>query len=232
MAKDLRYFLARVQDQLPGGIKSVNTVMDHRFEISAVIEKLEQDNQWPLVIFNRVLNQKGGLCQFKVAANIFATRQKCAIALELPPDHWRMEPSLKFAKLSKNRIKPEVIDSRDAPVKEVVKTGDAVDLYELPVLTHHEMDGFPYLVDAVIAADPETGCYNSSHHRQMVRHKDELGIWMSPRHLRNYWTRAAKKGEPLPVAHVVGHHPGFYLGTEALVDIDDDEYEVIGAVLD
>jgi 2,5-furandicarboxylate decarboxylase 1 len=167
MAKDLRYFLARMQEQLPGDIKFVNTLMDPRYEISAVVEKLEQDNQWPLVVFNRVLNQKGGLSPFKVAANVFATRRKCAVALELPPGRWRMEPALEFARLSRNRIRPVVVDSKDAPVKEVIKTGDAVDLYELPVLTHHEMDGFPYLVDAVVAADPDTGCYNSSHHRQI-----------------------------------------------------------------
>jgi len=231
MAKDLRHFLSELRRVLPEDIKQVDTIMDPRFEISALVEMLEERNQSPLILFNKVKNQKGQLSGFQVAVNLFATRQKCAVALGLPPEQWRMETSLEFARLSARRIKPQIVDRKEAPVKEVIRTGSEVDLYDLPVLTHNEMDGYPYLVDAVVAADPETGCYNSSHHRQMVKGRDRLGIYMSPRHLWNYWRRAADKGDPLPIAHVIGHHPGFYLGTEALVDMETDEYEVIGGVL-
>ena len=34
-----------------------------------------------------------------------------------------------------------VIDKKSAPVKEVVKVGRDVDLFDLPVMRHHEMDG-------------------------------------------------------------------------------------------
>jgi UbiD family decarboxylase len=231
MAKDLRSYLAQLQEALPGEIRQVDTVMDPKFEISAVVEKLEDRNEAPLILFNKVKNHKGELSDFRVAVNVFSTRPKCTVALGLHPDQWRMETSLEFARLSKGRVKPVIIDGTDAPVKEVVRTGDQVDLYDLPILVHNEMDGHPNLVDAIVAADPDTGCYNSSHHRQMVKGKDRLGVYMSPRHLWNYWQRAAKRGQSLPIAHVVGHHPGFYIGTEALVDMDDDEYEVIGAVL-
>ncbi|ATW26474.1 UbiD family decarboxylase [Candidatus Formimonas warabiya] len=231
MVKDLRTFIADMEKNIPGDIKYVNTCMDPKFEISAIAEELMEQGQTPMIIFNHVKNNKGVDSGFKVAINTFASRQKCTVALGLPPEQWKMETSLRFAQLSAHRIKPVIISKEEAPVKEVVITGDDVDLYDLPILTHHEMDGHPFLVDAVIAADPDTGCYNSSHHRQMVRNKNELGLYSSPRHLWNYWQRAKAQGKPLPVAHVVGHHPGFYLGTEALVDMEDDEYEVIGGVL-
>jgi 2,5-furandicarboxylate decarboxylase 1 len=138
---------------------------------------------------------------------------------------------VEFARRSRNRVKPVIVPRDQAPVKQVVKVGDEVDLRTLPVITHHEMDGYPYLVDAVVAPDPDTGVYNSSHHRMLVRGKNELGLWMSPRHLWDYFRRAEERGEPLPIAHVVGHHPAFYLGSEAIVPIDEDEYEVIGGIL-
>ena len=231
MAKDFRTFLKQLEQKLPGDIRQVNSAMDPKYEISTVVEKLEDRNELPLIIFNKVKNHKGKISDFRVAVNAFSTRQRCAVAMDLPPDKWRMETSFEFARRSANPLKPVVVDKAEAPVKEVVKTGGEVDLYDLPVLIHNEMDGYPYFTDAVVAADPDTGCVNSSHHRQMVKGKDRLGIYMSPRHLWNYWKRAGRKGEALPIAHVIGHHPGFYLGTEALVDIDADEYEIIGGVI-
>jgi UbiD family decarboxylase len=39
------------------------------------------------------------------------------------------------------RIGPVIVSKDAAPVKEIIRTGDRVDLYELPLLKHHEMDG-------------------------------------------------------------------------------------------
>ncbi|HHW02319.1 MAG TPA: UbiD family decarboxylase [Thermoanaerobacterales bacterium] len=231
MSKDLRSFLKDLERQMPEDIVRVKREVDPKFEITAIQQHLENQDKFPLLIFEKVKNLKGELSPFKVVTNMFATRQKCAVAMDLSKDQWRMETSFQFAKRSQNLIKPIIVSKDEAPVKEVVKVGDEVDLRELPVLTHHEMDGYPYLVDAVIAPDPDTGVYNSSHHRMLIRGKDELGLWMSPRHLWNYCVRAAQKGEALPIAHVLGHHPGFYLGSEALVSMETDEYEVIGGVL-
>jgi len=232
MAKDLRSFLRSLETQMPEDIVRVKREINPRFEITAIQQHLENENRFPLLLCERVKNLNGELSPFQVVTNVFASREKCAVALDLPKDSWRMETSYTFAQRSGQRVKPVLIDKAEAPVKEVIRRGAAVDLRELPVLTHHAMDGYPYLVDAVVAPDPDTGIYNSSHHRMLVRGKDELGLWMSPRHLWDYCRRAWNKGQPLPVAHVIGHHPGFYLGSEALVAMEADEYEVIGGVLD
>ena len=231
MAKDLRTFLQSLERQMPEDVVRIKREINPKYEITALQQHLENQDKYPLLIFEKVKNLKNELSAFKVMTNVFATRQKCTVALDLPKENWRMETSLEFAKRSNHLIKPVIVSKKEAPVKEVVRTGDSVDLRELPVLTHHEMDGFPYLVDAIVAGDPETGIHNSSHHRMLVRSKDELGLWMSPRHLWNYCQRAAEKGKALPMAHVLGHHPGFYLATEALVGMETDEYHVIGGVL-
>ena len=232
MAKDLRSFIERLEETNPSDIVRVNKEISPKFQITAIQRHLEAENRFPLLIFENVRSLNGESSPFRVVTNLFATRQKCALALDLPLEHWRMETSLAFVKRSNNLIKPVTIRPEEAPVKEVVWVGENLDLQKLPVVTHHEMDGYPYLVDAVIAADPITGIYNSSHHRMLVRGQDELGIWMSPRHLWNYCERAFEKGEPLPIAHVLGHHPAFYLASEALVGMGADEYDVIGGVLD
>jgi 2,5-furandicarboxylate decarboxylase 1 len=232
MAKDLRTFLKDMERQMPEDIIRIKKEISPRFEITAIQRHLVDQDRYPLLIFDQVKNLKDALSPFKVMVNVFGSRQKCTVALGLPKEQWRMETSLEFARRANHLIKPVIVGKKDAPVKEVIRTGKDVDLLELPVLTHNEMDGHPYLVDAVVAADPDTGVYNSSHHRMLVRNRDELGLYMSPRHLWNYCQRAAEKGKALPIAHVIGHHPGFYLGTEALVEMEIDEYEVIGGILD
>jgi len=231
LPKDLRSFIADLKQKNPGDVVETDRRIDPKFEITALQRHLEKENKSPLLIFNKVNNLRGELSPFKVLTNLFASRDKCAVALDLDAEQWRMETSFEFAKRTGKQIDPVIVDKKEAPVKEVIKVGDEVDLYDLPVLTHHEMDGYPYLVDAVIAADPETGEYNSSHHRMLIRGKDELGLWMSPRHLWNYYMKAKEKGENLPIAHIIGHHPSFYLGSEALVSEDTDEYRVIGGIL-
>jgi 2,5-furandicarboxylate decarboxylase 1 len=231
MPKDLRTFLKDLEKQMPEDIVRIKKEISPKFEITAIQQHLENQDKYPLLIFEKVKNLKGDLSPMRVMTNVFATRQKCTVAMDLTKEKWRMETSMEFAKRCGNLIKPKIVGKKEAPVKEVIQTGKDVDLRDLPVLTHHLMDGYPYLVDAIVAADPETGVYNSSHHRMYIRGKDELGLWMSPRHLWNYCQRAAEKGKALPMAHVLGHHPGFYLGTEALVSMETDEYEVIGGVL-
>jgi len=231
VAKDLRSFLETVAQASPEDLVVVKRPVDPRFEVTAIQQHLENEDRFPLLLFERVKNLYGDESEFRLVTNVFASRHRCALALDLPREHWRMETTVEFARRSRNRVKPVIVPRDQAPVKQVVKVGDEVDLRTLPVVTHHEMDGYPYLVDAVVAPDPDTGVYNSSHHRMLVRGKNELGLWMSPRHLWDYFRRAEERGEPLPIAHVVGHHPGFYLGSEAIVPIDEDEYEVIGGIL-
>ena len=157
MAKDLRTFIKKLQTEMPEAFNVVKKEVDPKFEITAIQQKLENEGRFPFLIFDNVKNVNGQPSGFKVAANIFATRQYCALALDLDKEQWRMETSFKFAERSLQRIKPTIVGRADAPVKEVVKTGDDVDLKALPAVTHHEMDGYPYLPDAVVAADPDTG---------------------------------------------------------------------------
>lgn len=231
MVKDLRFFLDKMQAEMPEDFIRVSKEVDPKFEITAIQQKLENENKYPLLLFENVKDHYGQPSGFQVCTNLFATRQKCALALDLPKEKWQMETSLEYSHRAMDRFKPVVVDKSEAPCKEVIMVGDEVDLYKLPIQIHHEMDGMPYLPDAVVAADPETGIYNSSHHRMIVAGKDESRIWMSPRHLWNYFMRAQEKGESLPIAHVLGHHPGFFLGSESILPMATDEYEVIGGLL-
>ena len=130
---------------------------------------------------------------------------------------------------------PPVLRST-GPVHDVVVTGAEVDLAALPVLRHFAEDAGPYITNGiVIARDPDTGVRNVSFHRMQVRGRNRIGTSLhSRRHLWDYQRRADERGEPLPVAVVVGAHPLFHFGSglwKGPIDVDvHDEREVLWAV--
>jgi len=118
-------------------------------------------------------------------------------------------------------------------VHEVVRLGEEVDLTRVPLLTHYDVNAAPYITAGiVVAADPDTGVRNTSYNRLMLAGKRELRIFMAVgRHLWTLHNKAERRGEPLPIAIVIGVHPLFSLGAQAFTPSTDDEYAVIGGMM-
>ncbi|MDI9617801.1 UbiD family decarboxylase [Methanothermobacter sp.] len=106
-------------------------------------------------------------------------------------------------------------------------TSEDADLSRLPVLTHYQRDGGPYITAGVIfAKDPETGVRNASIHRMMVISNDRMAVRIVPRHLYTYHQRAEEMGEDLEIAVAIGMDPATLLATTTSIPIDADEMEV------
>ena len=152
-----------------------------------------------------VLFKKAGPEKAELIGSMTGGRRRMAKA-------FGVEPQDLLAEVNKRLAKPqEVIEiaSAEAPVQEVVVTGDDVDLTALPVHLQHEMDGGPYIsasLDYVV--NPETGWTNTGARRLMLRGKQETGIdLVAPSDLKTIYEKCASKGERLSVAFTVGSHP-------------------------
>jgi 2,5-furandicarboxylate decarboxylase 1 len=117
-----------------------------------------------------------------------------------------------------------------APAQEVVHT--QVDLLkQLPVPTHNEHDGGPYLsAGLLIARNPKTGKQNVTIHRCQVTGPNRLGVLVLPRHTHVFFQMAEEAGQPLDAAIVIGVDPLTLLASQAIVPIDHDELEIAGAL--
>ncbi|MDI9614461.1 UbiD family decarboxylase [Methanothermobacter sp.] len=112
-------------------------------------------------------------------------------------------------------------------------TSEDADLSRLPVLTHYQRDGGPYITAGVIfARDPETGVRNASIHRMMVMSSDRMAVRIVPRHLYTYHQRAEEMGEDLEIAVAIGMDPATLLATTTSIAIDADEMEVANSFHD
>ncbi|MCZ7662910.1 MAG: UbiD family decarboxylase [Thermoleophilia bacterium] len=200
------------------------------FEASAWMEGLERNGSFAAVRFTNAKNLRGEPSEYALLMNTFATEKKIGVALEAGRFDRKSIMSL-YAERETRARPVEKVAASAAPTKETIWHGDDVDLRRLPIPRLNEMDGAPYLTPAVVAKDRETGRYNLSWNRAMYLDETHLGIWMSPRHLWSLHRAAEGVGAGLPVALVLGHHPGFYLTAAALTKLDRDEYEVAGGIM-
>ena len=222
MPKDLRSFIAELEANSPEDVARVTKPLSPCYEMSAILTHLERRKRFPLLFFQNSSNS-----QAPVVINAQASRRLMSIALECKP----VELARAF---SERQLKPlPPVEMINAPVHEVVKIGDELDLNEVPLLTHYDVNAAPYITAGiVVAADPETGVRNTSYNRLMMAGKRELRIFMAVgRHLWTLHNKLERRNEPLPVAIVIGVHPLFSLGAQALTPSDEDEYAVIGGMM-
>ncbi len=227
----LRAYLVRLEEEHPESVVRVRGVVDPaRFGVTAVLQRLEDAGHFPLVVFDRPLNLAGEPSGFPVVSNVYATRERCALALGLRPEDARQALALEYAHREEGRLAPVVVAAAAAPVKEVVRKGDQVDLRELPIVRHHRMDGGPYLDMASVMRDPDSGAYNVAFLRNQYKGRRRLGLHMSPRHNWQIAREHEERGLPTRVAIVVSHHPAFYIGALNVSPFGSDDYEVIGSI--
>ena len=232
MKKDLRGFLDQLEQRLPDDFLRVEReIAPDQFEVTALLQQLENQRRFPALLFTRPRNLKGGVSSFPLLSNLFATRGRCALALGMDPKDDALPLSLEYARREEMLLSPVVIATYDAPVKKAVKRGAEADLYELPVVRHHAMDPAPYIDMTPVMKDPEGGFYNVAFLRNMVKGPRRLGVHMSPRHNWQIHRKNEEKQRPTPVAIVVSHHPAFYLGALNVSPFGVDDYARIGAIM-
>lgn len=230
MPKDLRTFLQELEKAYPNDIVVVRKETDPKFEVTDIQYKLEQQLKYPVLIFMNIKNLKGEKSKFPLLTSIYVARRRMALALNTTSERLSFE----YSKREKHPIQPQIISKKEAPVKQVIKKGENVDLYNFPVPTHSYMDGGPYITHGIVATtDFETGkIYNNAFHRLQIKGPRKMGIFMNKSggtYLRYVVYEA--NDEPMPVAVWLGHHPAANMGALTTVPLEIDENPIIGGVL-
>ena len=105
------------------------------------------------------------------------------------------------------------VPSSEAPVHQVVLTGDEIDLTKLPFHLQHELDGAPYISSGIdYTTDPATGRTNVGCRRLMFRDRRTMRANLSqPSDLKNCYIACVERGQTVPASFAVGSHPLDYL---------------------
>ena len=224
MPKDLRSFMRDLIATRPGEMKRVSAPVDPRFGATAIAERFARDGQYPALYFEKV-----GGSQIPLVLNLTTTYDRLAVALETTLQE--LVPT--FGDRMTRPVAAREVPREAAPVKEQVWTGDDVDLGRLPLLTHNELDGGPYVTSGIgIMRDPESGQVNAGLYRHQVYSRNELGVWFIDGHHGNYiHRRYEERGQSAPIAIAIGHHPGVVMGAVCRLPGIGGEFDAAGGLL-
>ncbi|MBI2817822.1 MAG: UbiD family decarboxylase [Acidobacteria bacterium] len=227
----LSSFIQMMEKNFPNEVIRVSRPVEPaKFEVSAILKHLENRGKFPLLVFENPTDVEGRNASMPLLSNIYASRERCAVAMGLKPEQAGMELSLEYARRLENPITPIRISRAEAPIKEVVERGEQCDLSKYPIVRHHEMDPAPYIDMTPVMRHPDEGFYNVAFLRNMYKGPRKLGIHMSPRHNWQLNRIYESRKQPTPVVVVVSHHPAFYLGALNVEAFGKDDYSIIGGI--
>jgi UbiD family decarboxylase len=232
MPKSLSTFLEDCRREIPNEVVNVTKTIDPaHYDATAILKHLGAQKKFPIAVFEQPLNLHGKVSAFKLVLNCEISQRKTQIALNFPRTLTRGEMAEACLAREAQRIPPIIVDEKDAPVKQVVKRGAEVDLYQLPIMRHHEMDAGPYITLSTIVRDRKSGIYNCSYHRMEIKSKNRTAFYASPRHLWRIYRDYEEQNLETPVATVLGHHPAFHIGACYPGPFEVSEFDIIGSYL-
>jgi 2,5-furandicarboxylate decarboxylase 1 len=222
MNPDLRSFLSDLRAAMPEQVLTIAQEVPLDYTSTALTLELERRGRYPVLLFERLAGH-----ELRLAANLFAAREVLAAGIGATPETLVDVLGAKLDAL----IPAQVVET--GPVQEVLWEGDAADLTKLPIPRHFTQDAGSYVTAGMIAArDPDTGVGNLAYVRLQVKGTRRMGASVHSRqHTWDYHRRAELAGKDLEVAVVIGAHPAVMLAGAAKLGIDQDEYDLAGALL-
>lgn len=217
MPKDLRTFIAANEDLILRVPKPVP--LDN---LSDLIVQADRP-----VVFDEI----DGFPGWRVADLFFRDREAQAAVLETTPDQVT-------AVLADRLVMPprEPLLVNDAPHKARILKDDEIDLRKIPGFQHGGRDPGPGIIVMNICREPDNGATNFSFTRlaPFEARRGTMLIASSP-HQRAIYEAWEARGEPMPMACVVGTHPAYEI--MASYSVPDHlekfgELELVGNLLD
>jgi len=228
MNMDLRSFLGEARQLGPEFFVSISKPVDPVLETCVIQQKLAAEGRYPVI---RMENIKGA--ELPLATSVLGSYPLLGLALGVDPGEPKSAILQRFRERAATPLTPKQVPREEAPVKQVVLTGDDIDLAKLPITQHAEKDSGKYItVGVLVLRDPDSGVLNAGMYRHEVQGKDKLGCMFNPTHHAGYIYRRCKElNKRMEAVLFIGHHPAALLGSLGEGSIDSSEFELMGALM-
>jgi 2,5-furandicarboxylate decarboxylase 1 len=213
MKETFREFLERLRGA--GELVDLRQPVDSR-HIATLVDQSDK-----ALLFHDVIGY-----DMPVVSGIIRTRERAIMSMGCT-QYGEIEERLRHG--IDHPIPPRLVET--ARHKEVIRTGNEVDLFKLPIPMSSIYDGGPMITaGVVIASDPEYGL-NCGIYRFMVKEKNLTGIdIVTPNNMRLYAQRAYEAGRPCPISISIGTHPLEIMGAGFRAPIGVDEMAISGGL--
>jgi 2,5-furandicarboxylate decarboxylase 1 len=225
MSQDLRTYLDQLAAKRPQDIVVVEEQLSNICGPTSVVERLENDGQYPLVYCKKVEGS-----DIPLIVNLGASYDRMALALGCDSI---LETEKVLALREQNPLPFKQVGRDQAPVKEVILKGDDADLDLLPIIQHNEFDAGRYIDAApLVMKERGTGEYNAGIYRHQKQGKRQLGVMINPANHGNYLRADYEDhGEDTPCYLCIGHHPAIFISAVAKIPGIGKELETAGSYM-
>jgi len=240
----LREYVAALEAR--GRVLRVKEVDQDNYEGTALMFRLIDEfgaDRAPAVLFEKI-KINGEWQEGPMLANLFCGWDTAAMVygVEKITDNQKEMYRAVINKMSRyvdeggkwKQIKPVTVDKSKAPCKEVIITGDDVDITKYPWFKNNPADAGRYVnTGAVFTEDPRLG-RNVGTYRCQVKGKNKIGVNAGvSQHGGIHLAMAKRRGEKVKqVAVVLGTDPIVYaMSSTKLADFGEDELDFAGGFL-
>ena len=220
---DMREFLAVLEQQ--GLLRRVGVDVDPEWDVGCMVkwmfQALPESDRFGF-LFDKV---NGSDMKFATSA-LGASTRSYAVALGVEPG----EINAKWMDALCNPIAPRRVDN--GLCQEVVNEGGDIDLARLPIpVWTPGKDAGRYITTTVVTRHAETGIQNYGVYRTLVLGRDRMVSNLSPgrQGYQCVMTHHAR-GEPAPIAFVIGAEPAVHLATVTNFPLGFDEMTAAGGL--
>jgi len=215
-----------------GELVEIDEEVDWNYEIPAY-EVISGRFDGPAFLFNNI---KGAPEGSRVLVGHFSgsfrrPHKRVAICLGVPPSVDRTGWINAARSAMDVMLKP--VEVATGPCKEVVKMGKEANLMEFPFTYHAIGDGGKYIfINAVTIKDPDSDWMNAGNYAIEVFSKNRLVItpYAHTNFVSIYTNKYQARGEPMPVAVILGGDPAVTMAAGAILPPGVSEYDFAGGL--
>ena len=226
--KDLRNWLADVE--AAGELKRISGA-EPKEEIGGIVDLFQRQMGNPAVLFDDIPGFPKG---YRVLSNLLTSVPRINLALGLPRDASEMDLIGWWRDYMKEAPMIEPTQVNGGPLLENVSQGAEVDITKIPTPKWHEHDGGHFIGTGclVVMKDPDTDWINYGCYRIQVQEPGVASVMMSPgKHGLIIMRKYHERGEPCPVAVVVGMHPALFMIAGLEIPYGKNEYDAVGGLM-
>jgi UbiD family decarboxylase len=199
-------------------------------DIGRVTEMLHHTDESPAVLFDNIPGYPAGR---RILVNANGNKSRLGITLGFDPNMSAEELKAWFIDKMENMTPQPVKYVDSGPITENVLEGDDVDVLMFPTPKWHPEDGGRYIGTGTVdvTKDPDSDWINLGTYRVMVHDAKRVGLYISPgKHGRQHRDKYFSKGEPMPVALIVGPTPALFVASTLEITQGVSEYEWLGGL--
>jgi UbiD family decarboxylase len=226
--QDLRAWIAEMEaaDQLQRVLGA-----EPEEEIGGIVDVYQRRIGNKAVLFDDIPGFPRG---YRILANILTSIARINLTIGLPVLAREVDLVRFWRRYMREMKSIPPVTAATGSVLENVKGSNELDLRAIPTPKWHEQDGGYFIGTGcmVVMKDPDSGWINYGAYRVQVHGRDLASVHCTKgKHGNLLMRKYHERGEPCPVAVVVGMHPALFMVSGLEIPYGKNEYDLAGGLL-